>query len=62
MKVSDVQYIKNKTGTIWINGLSIEVTILDIREVWGTIHYLITPIDGSGSVWVNASRVKVNDK
>jgi hypothetical protein len=43
-----------KTGEYSIPGkdLWIEVEILDTRHSWGRTEYLITPVSGSGSVWV----------
>jgi len=61
MKVSDVQHLKNKTGSILIGGMYVEVQILDIRETWGNVQYLISPVTGSGSIWVFGSRVEVNE-
>ena len=36
-----------------------EVEILDARANYGRVDVLVTPVAGSGSVWVNAERVKV---
>jgi len=59
MRISEVQHIKNKLGTIWIAGLTIDITVLDIREAYGNLQYLITPTSGSGVVWVIADRVTI---
>lgn len=59
MKVSDVLQLKNKPGTIFLAGVYVDIQILDIREVFGNIQYLVSPMAGSGSVWVAASRVEV---
>src|ERR1035437_9352124 len=61
MRVSDVQHRKNKTGLINLADLTVEITILDIREVWGQIQYLITPVAGTGSTWVFATRVTIKE-
>jgi hypothetical protein len=59
VRVSEVQHIKDKTGTVYLAGLTVEVVILDIREVYGNLQYLVTPVSGSDSVWVSAARVMI---
>lgn len=38
-------------------GLEIEVQILDEKHVYGQRRYQVTPIAGSGTVWVLATKV-----
>ncbi len=38
--------------------LKFEVTVTDIKSAYGQIRYLITPVNGSGEVWVFAEKVK----
>ena len=40
-------------------GLSVEVVITDCREVYGRIDYAVSPVAGSGNVWVQSSRVRL---
>ncbi len=42
--------------------LFVSVSILDAKKVYGTIRYLITPVSGTGSQWVNADRVTIQEK
>ncbi len=44
-------------GRLAVDGLRIDVAILDIRKVWARIDYLVTPLQGSGEKWVSSDRV-----
>ena len=39
--------IKHRVGE-----LIIDVRILDIKQAWGQVKYQITPVKGSGAVWI----------
>lgn len=54
-----MQYV-NKTGLIAMDGLKVEVSIIDARRSWGKLQYEITPVNGEGRKWVDAERVKLN--
>ncbi len=49
-----------KQGRIVLNSLSVEVTISDIRNRYGNVDVRISPIKGSGDVWVRADRIKLS--
>ena len=40
-------------------GLDIDVTVLDAKNSYGNLRYLVSPISGNGEIWINASRVKL---
>lgn len=46
-----------KLGSIPVNGLTVHVHIMDGKVSYGTPRYLVTPVSGTGSVWVDSSRV-----
>lgn len=48
------------TVSISLNGLNVEVKILDVKQSYGKVRYLVTPVAGSGQVWVE--RVNENRK
>jgi len=50
-----------KTGTMMHGGLTIQVKISDVRELWGRLQALVSPVAGSGSVWVMVDRVRVDE-
>jgi hypothetical protein len=41
-----------KIATIFTGGLTIKIKILDVKNTYGRDRYLITPVEGSGTVWV----------
>ena len=50
-----------KHGIYSVTGdLNVEVEILDARVSWGWTQYLITPVAGSGSRWVQ-ERLVIGD-
>lgn len=42
----------HKKVHINMNGLTISVIILDIKERWGRTRFLVSPETGSGEIWV----------
>lgn len=52
-----------KTGLIPVNGqkhgagMLVEVKIVNAREVFGRLDYQVTPVTGSGLMWIEAARV-----
>jgi len=51
-----------KQGSILIDSIHVEIRILDAKSSYGTVRYLITPVSGTGSQWVNASRVQIKEE
>lgn len=41
------------------NEFATTVRITDAKHVYGCVRYLVTPINGQGSVWVDSSRVQL---
>jgi adenylyl- and sulfurtransferase ThiI len=54
------QYI-GKTGTYQIKDMRIDVEVLDAKVSYGQTRYLITPVSGEGSRWVQENLVLEND-
>ena len=48
-----------KQGKLDAYPLTYEVEIIDVKSVYGNDRLQVTPVAGSGTVWVNADRVKV---
>lgn len=48
-------------GQIFIDGLGVDVRIIDVRQAYGRTDYRITPIRGIGGAWVDSKRVSVGD-
>jgi hypothetical protein len=47
-----------KRGNLNQGGLSVDVQILDVKQSYGCTRFLVSPMAGSGEVWVSADRVK----
>ena len=41
-----------------INGLQVSVVVLDARNRFGSVDYLIQPVSGSGTVWVSGDKLR----
>jgi hypothetical protein len=50
-KLKDALKRVNETVIYRVEGLDIEVRILDARIAYGTIRYKITPVAGGGTKW-----------
>jgi hypothetical protein len=42
------------------NEFATSVRILDAKQVYGVTRYQVEPLQGSGSVWVNAERITLS--
>lgn len=46
-----------KVGRLSVESkLVIKVTIVDVRTTFGHTHFLVTPVEGYGEQWIDASR------
>jgi len=36
-------------------GLTFSVTVIDVRENWGKLQLHVTPVNGSGSRWIDGT-------
>lgn len=50
-----------KDGHLNLDGLTIQVKVTDARPRYGRIDLEITPVNGTGSRWVESSRVRLDD-
>ena len=48
-----------RIGAINAEGLTVQVRILDVKETYGRLRWLVTPVAGSGERWVE--RVSIRD-
>lgn len=46
-----------KKGAVFLGGLSVQVTIKDVKTSYGRDRFLITPVTGSGEVWVESVKL-----
>lgn len=61
MTAREAKQLLGSTGSLaTLDGLTVDVKILDVREVYGRVDFLVTPVAGSGQVWKQAGNVKVS--
>lgn len=58
----DTESYKNITGQITLDGLSVDVTILDARLAYGRLDFCVQPKSGGGSKWVSSSKVTLSSE
>ncbi len=51
MRLSIKESIIGSRGYIVVDDMHIEVRILDVKDSWGRIRYLVTPVSGEGQTW-----------
>jgi hypothetical protein len=63
MSASDlIKLVGHKTGgrdtaLLDCDGLSVAVRCLDVKQVFGRVDVLVTPIEGAGKKWVQVTRL-----
>jgi hypothetical protein len=48
-----------REGVLAVGDLSIGVRVIDARRNWGSFHVQVEPLNGSGSQWVDSTRVRL---
>jgi hypothetical protein len=59
MTAKTAAHMLNSYATIDMNGVRINVEIVDVKRSYGNERFLITPISGNGEVWVDSGRCKL---
>lgn len=57
----DLNYI-GKKGLMGMDGLQVQVRVLNARARFGIMDFLVTPTRGGGQKWVESSRVRLDLK
>lgn len=61
MKLSDyAKYIGKIAKLSYHPALVFDVKILDVKQSYGNIRFLVEPVSGSGSAWVQDNNLKVD--
>ena len=55
--IEQQQYL-NQHATIFIGGLHVNVLITDVKQAYGRTRYEVTPLQGTGRVWVENLTLK----
>ncbi len=62
MNVRTVAKYLDKTATWYVEGdITVAVKVLNVREVYGRLQFLITPLCGAGKKWADEAKVKVTE-
>lgn len=56
---TDLNLYRGRSGTMALNDLAFGVEVKDARLRFGHLDFLITPIEGSGEIWVESHRVNL---
>lgn len=59
MTAREAKNLLGKVGALTMGDLTVDVEILDVREVFGRTDFLVTPVAGSGQTWRAEHNVKV---
>lgn len=54
--------VAGNTAVLVIDGLSVQVKILDTKQAFGRLDVLIAPVSGSGQKWVQCDRLKEEER
>jgi hypothetical protein len=57
-----IKLVGHKTGnkdTALLNcdGLNVQVKLLDVKQVFGRVDVLVTPVNGNGQKWIQVDRL-----
>lgn len=62
MTVKELSASIGKQGSLSVSGLHVEVKVTDARQVYGRHDLQVAPVNGSGEIWVEASRVHFEEQ
>lgn len=51
-----------KTGTIAAEGLTVQVRILDVKQTYGRLRWLVTPVAGASEKWTETVTINPQPK
>ena len=58
MNTLELSKVIGQSGTLRaLPYLTFNVLVLNAKIAYGNVRYLVTPVSGTGSVWVDAGRV-----
>ncbi len=55
--VKDYSALLGKRAMLTLDGLTVEVVILDVREAYNRTDFKVTPVTGSGVKWFSHTKV-----
>jgi hypothetical protein len=57
--VNELKGAVGRKGYLLVHGLEVKVEIMDVRQVFNRVDYLVQPEAGRGSAWVAAGTVNL---
>lgn len=60
MTVAEAAQLLGRTGTIRQAGLTVGVTVIDVKQSYGRTRYLVSPLAGKGEIWVEQVTINAN--
>lgn len=57
LSVRKLAELIGETRRLRTGGLRVDVVVRDVREVFGRVDYLVSPVAGSGGCWVSFDRL-----
>ena len=60
MTIRELSALLDRTGSIPLDGLTVRVTICDIKMAYGSASVYVTPVAGAGYRWVALDRVTLD--
>jgi hypothetical protein len=55
-----IMTVIGKSGLMQSDKMQFNVIIRDVKQAFGRVDYLVTPVSGDGETWVSSERVAVN--
>jgi len=58
MEALDMLKVIGKTASLSLDGMRVNVTVLNAKTSYGSVRFQVSPVSGTGMVWVDSSRVQ----
>ena len=59
MTITDLAKLIDKTGTIRVQQMLVNVVIVDVKSSYGRTRYQVRPLSGSGLSWFDAASIQL---
>ena len=61
MTARDMAALIGRTGVVRTGPFQVRVTVLDVKQAYGEMHYQVRPLEGSGVAWVTGATFRLGD-
>jgi hypothetical protein len=59
MSIKELSHPLGREGLLETNGLKVAVRIMDVKQAYGRVRYVVTPLHGHGTATVEDFRVEL---